>query len=87
MKSSAKEITPILGTSMDGGFYAGRIQIGEQGFALFVAPKAEGERDHAEWIANYKDVPGCKSYNDGAANTAAMVEAGCAADDVGQRRN
>jgi hypothetical protein len=76
MKSSIEEITPILGTSMDGGFYAGRIQIGEQVFALIVAPKAEGERDDAELIANYKDVPGAKSYKDGLANTAAMVEAG-----------
>ena len=76
MKSSIAEITPIIGTAMGGGFYAGRVQIGEQVFALIVAQKTEGERDDVEWIDDYKDVPDAKSYNDGLANTAAMVEAG-----------
>jgi hypothetical protein len=76
MKSSIEEITPIIGTSMDGGFYAGRIQIGEQVFALIVAPKAEGENTGCNWIGNYQDVPGAKSYCDGLSNTAAMAEAG-----------
>ncbi len=76
MKSSIQEITAILGTSMDGGFYAGRIFIGDQPFALIVAPKAEGEHDETKWIANYKDVPGALSYFDGMSNTKAMAEAG-----------
>lgn len=76
MKSSTEEITPILGTSMDGGFYAGRIQIGDQVFALIVAPKAEGQHDDIEWIDDYQAVPGAQSYNDGRANTTAMAEAG-----------
>ena len=76
MKSSIQEITAILGTSMDGGFYAGRIFIGDQPFALIVAPKAEGEHDETKWIANHKDVPGALSYFDGVANTKAMAEAG-----------
>ena len=76
MKSSIDEITPIIGTRMDGGFYAGRVQIGEQVFALIAAPKAEGENTGCKWIDNYKDVPGAKSYCDGLANTAAMAEAG-----------
>lgn len=40
--TSNTEITPIIGTSMGGGFYAGRIRIDGQLFALIVAPKAEG---------------------------------------------
>jgi hypothetical protein len=76
MQSSVKEIPTILGTAMGDGFYAGRIMIGEQTYALIVAPKAEGEHDDAIWIDKYKDVPGAKSYNDGLSNTYAMAEAG-----------
>ncbi|MBI3096380.1 MAG: DUF1566 domain-containing protein [Rhodocyclales bacterium] len=61
---------------MAGGFYAGRVQIGEQVFALIVAPKAEGENSDCAWINNHQDVPGAKSYNDGKANTTAMADAG-----------
>ena len=76
MKSSTAEITPILGTAMDGGFYAGRIKIGDQDFALIVAPKDQGEHEDTKWIGDYKDVPNALSWNDGQANTAAMAEAG-----------
>ena len=76
MKSSTTEITPIIGTAMGGGFYAGRILINDQPFALIVSPKAEGEMNPAIWIPNYKDVPGARSYNDGLANTRAMAESG-----------
>lgn len=69
---------PAIGSPMDGGFYAGRIRIGEQAYALIVAPKGEGEHDDTIWIKNYQDVPGAKSYNDGLANTQAMAEAGSA---------
>ncbi|MDO8932968.1 MAG: DUF1566 domain-containing protein [Rhodocyclaceae bacterium] len=75
MKSSLEEITPLLGTAMGGGFYAGRIQIDQQAFALIAAPKAEGET-RGIWIARNKDVPGAKYYVDGLTNTAAMAEAG-----------
>ncbi len=61
---------------MDGGFYAGRIMIADQAFALIVAPKTEGEHAPSIWIDDYKDVPGALSYNDGLANTKAMAEAG-----------
>jgi len=75
MKSSVTEIEPILGTSMGGGFYAGRIMIDSQAFALIVAPKAVGQIE-GEWIKDYKDVQGTLSFNDGFANTKAMAEAG-----------
>lgn len=64
------------GTRMDGGFYAGRILIDEQPYALIVAPKAEGDHDDHEWINDITDVPGALSYNDGLANTKAMAAAG-----------
>jgi hypothetical protein len=76
MKSSTEEILPIIGTAMGGGFYAGRILVDGQAFALVVASKADGERKDVIWIDDYKDVPGAKSYFDGLANTAAMAEAG-----------
>ena len=75
MKSSPAEITTILGTAMGGGFYAGRIMIEGQAYALIVAPKAEGETEK-EWIADYQDVPNAQSFNDGLTNTLAMAEAG-----------
>jgi len=76
MKSSPEEITPILGTAMGGGYYAGRILIDGQAYALIVAPKAEGEREDIEWIDNAKSVPDAWSYYDGLANTRAMAVAG-----------
>ena len=76
MKSSTTEILPLLGTSMGGGFYAGRIRIEDQVYALIVAPKAEGELASTTWIARNKSVPGALSYYDGLANTHAMADAG-----------
>lgn len=76
MKSSTAEILPLLGTSMGGGFYAGRIRIEDQAFALIVAPKAEGELESTTWIARNKSVPEAISYFDGLANTKAMADAG-----------
>ncbi len=76
MKSSVKEIQTIIGTAMGGGFYAGRIRIGDQAFALIVAPKAEGRREAVEWNNSSKMVEGATSYFDGLANTEAMSAAG-----------
>lgn len=76
MKSSHTEILPLIGTALDGGFYAGRIVIDGAPYALIVAPKGEGEQADVEWIDDHKDVPGAKSWNDGLANTDAMAAAG-----------
>jgi hypothetical protein len=68
--------TPIiLGTPFGGGYYAGRIRVGDDTFALIAAPKAAGEHGGL-WNGNNKAVAGALSFFDGAANTAAMVEAG-----------
>ena len=69
------EIPTIPGTPVEGGFYAGRIRVGADLFALIVAPKAEGESTGA-WGQKAKGVPGAASYFDGRANTLAMAEAG-----------
>jgi len=73
-----REQVPIIGSVIAGGFYAGAIRINGQAFALIVAPQTDGDHAPAIWIDDYKEVPGAKSYFDGAANTAAMVEAGSA---------
>lgn len=77
MKSSKSEISPLIGTAMDGGYYAGRIRLDDGTvYALIVAPKTDGEMKGSPWISNDKDVPAALSYNDGMANTNAMAESG-----------
>lgn len=68
---------PAIGANFEGGFYAGRLQIDGQQYALIVAPKAEGETT-GKWGEYGADVPGARNYNDGHANTIAMAEAGSA---------
>lgn len=76
MKSSTEEILPIIGTSLDGGYYAGRIIIDGKPYALIVAPKTEGELADVAWGDDEKDVPAAQSWNDGLVNTEAMAAAG-----------
>jgi hypothetical protein len=76
MKSSIEEIVPIIGTSMAGGYYAGRICIDGQAYALIVAPKAEGEHNPIKLLNSAKDVPAASSWNDGLLNTNFLAEAG-----------
>ena len=70
-------ITPpiAIGRHFGGGFFAGRIKVGDQEFNLIAAPKAEGQCS-AKWNGKYSDIAGAKSFNDGLANTNAMLEAG-----------
>ena len=49
MKSSTQEITPIIGTAMGGGYYAGRILIDGQNVAV-KGPKGTLELSVAEPI-------------------------------------
>jgi hypothetical protein len=78
MDTEQIEIPTVVGTATAGGFYAGRFRIGEQLFALVVAPKAAGEHDDTRWNKSSKDVAAAKSFCDGHANTLAMAEAGSA---------
>jgi len=63
------------GTPFEGGFFGGIVHIGDALYALIVAPKADGETK-LPWIDDYKAVPGAQAYDDGLANTIAMLEAG-----------
>lgn len=64
------------GTLLEGGHYAGKININGREYGIVVAPKAEGEIKDSIWIARYKDVPGALSFCDGLANSQAMADAG-----------
>jgi hypothetical protein len=66
----------IIGANRDGGYYAGRVVVDGNPYALIVAPKAEGEIDGSAWIDNHQHVPHAYSWNDGLANTNAMAAAG-----------
>ena len=70
------EIPTIPGTEFGGGFYAGRFFIGNDTYALIVAPKVLGETEKMPWNNSYDTVTGALSYADGLANTRAMAEAG-----------
>lgn len=76
MKSSLTEIVPIIGTIMGGGFYAGRIVIEGQHYAIIVAPKAEGQQDDMCLLDDSIDLPTASSWNDGLGNTKALAESG-----------
>ncbi|WP_082054817.1 DUF1566 domain-containing protein [Cupriavidus basilensis] len=64
------------GDAAGGGFYAGQIRQADGVYALIVAPKGTGEHAESVWNSDRSRVDGALSYFDGAANTAAMAEAG-----------
>ena len=66
------------GTPFQGGFYAGRLRVGDDVFALIVAPAAGGELAASAWGEYGQDIPAARSFFDGRTNTEAMTEAGCA---------
>lgn len=69
------------GTPFGGGYYAGRINIGGQIYALVVAPKALGGDSSPglrSWKTSQTSTAGTGSVNDGWANTQAMATAGLA---------
>lgn len=72
---TSQTLTP--GLPLEGGFYAGRISINGEQYAIIVAPKALGDFDRTEWNAdNDDDVANATSYCHGLANTQAMAAAG-----------
>jgi hypothetical protein len=76
MKSSTDEIIPIIGTALAGGFFAGRIRVDGQAYALIVAPKATGERSDVPWTTEEHNVLYAQSFCDGLLNTKEMADAG-----------
>jgi len=86
--SPANDVPTEPGTPFAGGFYAGRLRVGDALFALVVAPKERGYAS-GKWLdipdsddgegdddAPATNVPGACSYCDGLANTNALAEAG-----------
>lgn len=68
-----------VGSPFEGGYYAGRIMIDEQAYALVVAPKTQGgESDILRWKTTQTTTVGTDSRNDGWSNTQAMIQAGSA---------
>lgn len=69
--------TLTFGTSVEGGFFGGYINMPDGPYGIAVAPKAVGEL-RGQWGKRGLDVPGARSYFDCRANTLAMAEAGSA---------
>lgn len=69
--STATAIPTAPGTPFGGGFYAGRIAIDGQTYALVVAPKADGET-RLPWKTEWTATAGTSSLNDGLANSEEM---------------
>ena len=71
-----KALSPmVIGAPIDGGFFAGVINVDGNAYGVLVAPKDGGETSMA-WASSRGAVAGAMSYNDGAANTVAMAAAG-----------
>lgn len=70
----------IPGTPFGGGYYAGRIRVGTQDYALVIAPKSLGGEAPGQlrWKTSNTTTTGTSSVNDGWANTQAMAIAGLA---------
>lgn len=68
------------GTPFGGGYYAGRINIDGQIYALVVAPRSLGGQAPGTltWKTSQTTTAGANSVNDGLANTQAMATAGLA---------
>jgi hypothetical protein len=64
-----------FGSPVEGGFFAGYINMPDGPYGIAVAPKALGEL-RGQWGKRGVDVPGARSYFDCRANTLAMAEAG-----------
>ncbi len=64
-----------FGTPVEGGFFAGYINMPDGRYGIAFAPKAEGELSGV-WLPKSKDVPGARSCFDCRANTLALAEAG-----------
>jgi hypothetical protein len=76
MDTIATDIPTTLGAPFAGGFITARIRIGDDVYALIVAPKKDGEHEDESWSKNKKSVAGAASFFDGLANTEAMAAAG-----------
>lgn len=67
---------PAFGTLIQGGYFHGVFQIGQELWGEVTAPKAAGQITDMVWHDDYIDIPGTASDFDGVANTQAMLDAG-----------
>ena len=80
--STASSFVPDTpGAPFGGGYYAGKINVGGQIYALVVAPATLGGQNTSglSWKTSAATTTGTDSINDGWANTQAMVTAGITA--------
>ena len=76
-KSAFFNFDSDFGGFLEGGYYAGKITRADGIYALIVSPKATGQSATTlQWKNVNTTSGGCKSLNDGAANTAYLVSAG-----------
>ena len=80
-KTSADFSEEDIGTFIEGGYYAGKINVGGVIYAIILAPKSQGGQSPTtlQWKTSNTSTANTDSINDGKANTAAMVAAGAAA--------
>ena len=76
--NATASVIPAVGTSLEGGFFAGVVNINGEHFGIVVAPKEAGESAPKPWNKSAKAVAGAGSFFDGLANTEVMVAAGSA---------
>lgn len=72
MAQLSKITFPAIGAPFGGGFFAGTFLLGDDRYALIVAPKAEGETI-TKWKTENSATPGARSLRDGLANSDAMA--------------
>lgn len=82
--TAATFVPDVPGGPFGGGYYAGRINVGGQIYAIVVAPKALGGEASRRWKNSNTTTAGTTSTNDGWANTNAMATAGIANHPAGQ---
>ena len=75
MDTINKSELPAIGAPLQGGFYAGLFNLGNQLHALIVSPKAQGQFAGVEW-GEYGQLIDATSCFDGHANTHAMAATG-----------
>jgi hypothetical protein len=73
--SPLRGVDLALGAQVAGGFFAGHLRVAGIVYGLIVAPRLAGEAVGI-WHPQATDVAGAASCCDGAANTAALAEAG-----------
>lgn len=76
MNAHASITLPAIGSTFEGGFFAGRFALDGKVYALIVSPKAQGEHDDIAYGEYGQEITGAGNFNDGMANTIAMADAG-----------